>query len=608
MNESLKIILSLSLSGALLILILYLFRPLYRKRLSKRWQYYIWLVVIARLLLPFTPQTSLMGTLFQEIGANAETAEIVIPHSLAGLHSSQNPPHTDSSGFADTWPEQPKQEQSGPYSSLWQNLWLGWLVISLILLIRKITIYQSFMKYIRAGCTEVVDIGRLEQFGGIIGQYKIKGCVELYTNSMTATPLLIGFFHPRVVLPAGDLPASDFQYTVRHELMHYKRGDMFYKWLLQFTVCLHWFNPLVYIMSREINRTCELSCDEAVIRGLDARGRRAYGSTLLNALKTQGCYKDATASVALNENGVLLKERLDAIMSFQKKPKAAFTISFILTVLLVCAASVTGAYGADSHAPSRYPVLSGDAEFTDIDIQATIGNLTLEYGDRLQLKVGQALAGHATFSCKNGTLIYRDDLKDQNLADNNRSGSDYDIIVTIPRDQTLKKLTADVGIGEMDLQRIKAGHAILSVTGPMKLNGFSCDSLDIDSVLAEITADEISVYNGLSLRSYGSTAAVSGDIRGNVLIDSAGISNTSITFSGTDRKDYFIESKWAPESDEAEPWKSMPGSAKRGFSVNGETYDIDYGDTGTEAPYQLTILYRELMPLDNISILFQNSF
>ena len=67
MNEILKIFLSLSLSGSLLILVLLLCRPLFKNKVSKSWQYYIWLVVIIRLLLPFAPETSPIGSLFQTI-------------------------------------------------------------------------------------------------------------------------------------------------------------------------------------------------------------------------------------------------------------------------------------------------------------------------------------------------------------------------------------------------------------------------------------------------------------------------------------------------------------------------------------------------------------
>ncbi len=112
--------------------------------------------------------------------------------------------------------------------------------------------------------------------------------MELYTNSLISSPILIGFFRPCIVLPTADLLDADFQYTILHELTHYKRRDMFYKWLIQFTICLHWFNPLVYVMVREVGRMCELACDEAVIKTLDAKGRQDYGNTLINAIGIAG--------------------------------------------------------------------------------------------------------------------------------------------------------------------------------------------------------------------------------------------------------------------------------------------------------------------------------
>lgn len=81
MNELLKVVLSLSLSGTLLILLLFLPRSLFKERLSKRWQYYIWLVVIARLLFPFAPETNLMARLFQGIDRPTEQMEIVSPYA-----------------------------------------------------------------------------------------------------------------------------------------------------------------------------------------------------------------------------------------------------------------------------------------------------------------------------------------------------------------------------------------------------------------------------------------------------------------------------------------------------------------------------------------------
>ena len=79
MTEILKTVLSLSLSGSLLILLLFLLRPVIKARLSKRWQYYIWLVVAARLMLPFAPEENFMGTFFQGIDRAVTQTELAAP-------------------------------------------------------------------------------------------------------------------------------------------------------------------------------------------------------------------------------------------------------------------------------------------------------------------------------------------------------------------------------------------------------------------------------------------------------------------------------------------------------------------------------------------------
>lgn len=359
MNEAMKVVLSLSLSGTVLILLLFLLRPMFKERVSRQWQYYIWLVVVARLLFPFASGTNLMATLFQGIDRAAEQMEIVSPYAQQGGMADSAQTGEASAGLNHLHSE--PTEQMEPVDSpvknivtaIWQNLWIGWMVVALILFIRKITIYQDFVKYIRSGCAEVADIDLLERFGKLVERNRVNTTVELYTNNLISSPLLIGFFHPCIVLPTDDLPPADFDYTILHELMHFKRRDMFYKWLVQFTVCVHWFNPLVYLMSRETGRVCELSCDEAVIRELDEQGRRAYGDTLLNAIRFSGNYKDSVASLTLNESRELLKERLDSIMNFKKKTKWGIAVSLLLTAAFICGFAFTGAYAANGRKQTK---------------------------------------------------------------------------------------------------------------------------------------------------------------------------------------------------------------------------------------------------------------
>lgn len=341
MNDILKVFLSLSLSGSLLILILFLSKHFLENKVSRQWQYYIWLIVIARLLFPFAPEINLMKSIFQTINHTVIQVEQPQQVNLYNFQSIENTPNLSIEQNKQRELKQPIQEIINLFIN---NIWLAWLIIALILLIQKITVYKSFVHYVKSGQTPVTDIKLLDQLSIIVSQVGIKKPVELCINPLVSSPLLIGFFRPYIVLPSTDISERDFHYTVLHELIHYQRRDMFYKWLVQLTVCLHWFNPLVYLMSREINRACEFSCDEVIIAKLDLRSIQDYGKTLLDAMMKSGNYKESLASVTLSENKKMLKERLGAIMSFKKKSQIVVGATCILTVIFICGASYTGAY------------------------------------------------------------------------------------------------------------------------------------------------------------------------------------------------------------------------------------------------------------------------
>lgn len=387
MNEVLKVFLSLSLSGTLLIIVLSLCKPLFKNRLSNQWQYYIWIIVIARLLLPFAPETNLMQNVFPKIDNINIEENISTKLEQNGSFDNQTN-FTQSNVPDDITFGAPSNLITGDKSVrhtsmlqdvmqiITQNLWLIWLVVAMALLIRKITIYQSFVNYIKAGQVEISDIELWERLGKLMEQSGVKRIVRISTNPLISSPLLIGFFRPYIILPTTERSESDFQYTILHELTHFKRGDMFYKWLVQLTICLHWFNPFVYLMGREVNRACELSCDEAVIRKLDTNSQQGYGDTLLNALGTGGSYKDSLASVTLAESKELLKERLDAIMKFKKKSLPIICITFALTVLLLCGFTFIGAY--------TMPQLSASTSITSnaiVDLPTNDENITHIKGD-----------------------------------------------------------------------------------------------------------------------------------------------------------------------------------------------------------------------------------
>lgn len=348
MNEFMKILLSLSVSGALLLLLILGLKPLYKNRFSKRWQYYIWIIVALRFLLPFTPNTTIVGSLFEKFDTAAITNEIpTIP----------NVPVQVSPGNNEAEPIQTNRDMTAaaalePFNK-YVCLFFIWSALALILFVRKITVYQGFIQYIKAGNKEVSDIKILNLLSDCEEKLNIKTRVELSRNSLIASPMLIGFFRPRIILPISELEDRELSYIFVHELIHYKQRDMFYKWLIQIVVCVHWFNPFVYLLEKEVNKSCELSCDEKVISVLDDTARREYGDTLISFLKSNNLYKSSLASVTLTEGAEQLKERLGAIMNFKSKTKTIRVLTVILTLFILSGAVFIGGYSVSAATDSK---------------------------------------------------------------------------------------------------------------------------------------------------------------------------------------------------------------------------------------------------------------
>lgn len=352
MNGVWKVFLSMSCSGGLLILALLLGKRFWRDRVSRQWQYYIWLAAVLRLLLPFGPEVSLLGRTYQAVDrAVAQAAPL--PSQRPAVNTPEEVPapaadieRGDGNGGGPAGEAAPAAPARELWTELVQHIWLVWLAGALGLLIRKITVYQSFTRYLRSAAVPVSDRELLDRLAGAMERAGVRGPVELCVCPLVSSPLLAGFFHPCIVLPSGELSERDLRYTLLHELIHYKRRDIFYKWLVQVTVCLHWFDPLVYLMEREIARACEFSCDEAVLARMGSGCARDYGETLLNAMAAVGKHGEYPGAVTLSENKQVLKERLGAIMNFQRKSAAVRLLTGALTLCVILGAAFVGVYPA----------------------------------------------------------------------------------------------------------------------------------------------------------------------------------------------------------------------------------------------------------------------
>ena len=349
MRTLLFTVLSMSLSGAVVALLVLALSRGARKHMSHALRYYLWTIVILRLLLPFTPQTNLIGMLFPP-SEPVYTASLSSPSAPA---AQPQPPVVYTQ--QEEVPSAPPPASMNIGDTLWMAGVVVWAGVASALLLRMAYKYRRFLSQIRTGSKPLLDNEVRQAYWDICREMNIKHPPEVCVYPAAVSPMLVGITRPVLVLNHLNLPADSWQYVFRHELTHLKRRDILYKWLAQFAVCVHWFNPMAYIALRKINQHCDLSCDAALVKKLGKEKRMAYGDTLLASIQNAGNDYEPVASLTLNENATHLKERLESIMKIKPLSKAARAISISLSLLIVASAVFAGAYTDVSAASPSSP-------------------------------------------------------------------------------------------------------------------------------------------------------------------------------------------------------------------------------------------------------------
>lgn len=366
MNDTWLSVLSLSVSGSILAILLFLGKPFLKNKVSRAFSYYIWLLVLLRLVVPIAAPVIPTFTFdwtepssgskvptadfrAHEVSGGEQVGELITDASKEQAVLSEPPP-------APVTPSK-KTVQWGTFvQEHLTGIWLtgvmasaGWFLIA----------YAFFSSRIRRSLT-VPHRDDLEVFQRICPDSRIR----LAYSSYAASPMLIGLWRPVIVLPRSayvrDGMARELGHILRHELVHARRRDILYKWVVVIVTSIHWFNPLMLLIRKEIHRACELSCDEAVIRGMSLEEKQSYGNTLL-ALSSSRKRSAVPLSTTLSDSKQELKERLLSIMNFKPKSARMTVLSIGLTFIFTgCAAMLGTVDRPQSHATATSSIGSTD--------------------------------------------------------------------------------------------------------------------------------------------------------------------------------------------------------------------------------------------------------
>ncbi len=297
-------VLNLSLPAGFAVVLVLLAR-LALRRAPKIYSYALWGAVLLRMVLPFaweSPASPIpVGTQSVPQGI-AFAAQPAIESGFAPLDTAVNAVLPAATPAASVNPMQ---------VYLWLGAWL-WLLVGAGLITASLFSLVRLRRRLR-GAADVGD-GVLECDG-------------------IDTAFVLGLFRPRVYLPAG-LDSGSRGYILRHERVHMRRGDHIVKLAFFLAACVHWFNPLVWVAFRLMCRDMEMSCDEAVLRGLDGGEKKAYAETLLCVASARRF--PAGAPLAFGENDI--RTRIRNALRFQKPAIWASAVCAVLAAAVAVGA------------------------------------------------------------------------------------------------------------------------------------------------------------------------------------------------------------------------------------------------------------------------------
>ncbi len=391
MSDLFKEILSMSLSGSLLVLLILLLKPLLKERFSKAWQYYIWIIVLIRLVLPYSPEFGIIDSLFQPVAVQSSseaetdtqgnyihTEDSSIQSIAENSAENSGGNSTDNIVLPAVKPEEHKEALDG--FQIGTYLWLAGMAILFFL---KLIKYLHFLAFLKSSSEPVADKRTVQIYKSAALELGITRVPQLKLNSQIASPMLLGLIKPSVYLTDITLDWDDtsLYYVLRHELMHYKRHDIWYKWCCGLVSGIHWFNPVILIMNRQISKQCEISCDEAVARDLSKEEKLLYGNVLLNAISENRKKNSPMLSLTLSEDKKSMKERIKSIIMSNRKSKKIKILSAIVTASLCIAAFWLGAYTMDG---GENTVLAADGQNTGSSVSSNSKSAAGSRGDTKQ--------------------------------------------------------------------------------------------------------------------------------------------------------------------------------------------------------------------------------
>jgi bla regulator protein blaR1 len=353
LNNVLEEILYLGVIASIPLLLILLTKKLFRRVMSPRWHYYIWALLILRLILPYVPESSfsVLNLVYVATEQNklldnrVEETLLYGPGGPVFDYTEGQQAVTDNVGEddkeeapqKDTLATQPQVKKTLALRTILAQLWLaGVLTLSCYTIYTNIAFAIRLRRYYRPLTDPRIE-AIFEECKRLL---RVKKHITLYTSPIARTPSLYTAIRTRILLSEeymGNLSDQEIRYIFLHELIHYKRKDIIVNWLLMLLQIIYFFQPLLWYAFFKLHEDCEISCDAEVLKYFGEDKHQEYGSTIVKLLRLQGDSRFIPVSAGIGKHKSSYRRRIIMIKQYKRYrwTNTLITVALILAVGLV---------------------------------------------------------------------------------------------------------------------------------------------------------------------------------------------------------------------------------------------------------------------------------
>lgn len=336
MGNLLSNLLAMSIAGSAVVGLMLLLRPVTAKIFPAKWQYGIGKMAIAFFLLPvflFAKKLPLVQSVMESYPAEPSILQKALP----------------SNGFADAMDA--LMDKHFTFEVMEAALLL-WLVGAMAFAGWHFYCYRRFGKQLRENSIPVPEDTAAVLLSSCKAALGIHEDVKLMLNHTITSPMLVGLRHPMILLPASGISKIDLKLVLRHELMHLRQKDLWVKMLALLVGTLHWFNPFVHVLRKDVSTWGELSCDEALAAEMSHEQRKLYGEAILNTLDNHSGINTAFCS-SLCESKKHIERRLTMLLNVKKTNKYIAVFAIVAVLAIASIGTTVAALAAGSPNPEK---------------------------------------------------------------------------------------------------------------------------------------------------------------------------------------------------------------------------------------------------------------